>query len=184
MLPDSAPRRLDVQAFAQAGRSLRGEQPVADFERVVPSCVQGAADPGVHWEARGELREAVGGAPEVWMHLQARTALPLTCQRCLDTVHTPLEVDRWFRFVADEATATAQDEICDEDILVLAPDLDLHALIEDELLLELPYVPRHDECPTQGPTAVADAGYVEPATRPGPFAALARLKQGGGKAAG
>jgi hypothetical protein len=30
-------------------------------------------------------------------------------------------VDRWFRFVADEPTATAQDEICEEDILVLAP---------------------------------------------------------------
>ena len=31
----------------------------------------------------------------------------MTCQRCLTTVELPLQVDRWFRFVADEATAEA-----------------------------------------------------------------------------
>jgi uncharacterized protein len=48
--------------------------------------------------------------------------------------------------------------------------------VEDELILALPLVPRHDACPQ--PLA-APATAEEPlAERPNPFAALAALKRG------
>ena len=61
-------------------------------------------------------------------------------------------------------------------MLVLTRALDLHELVEDELILALPLVPRHDACPQ--PLA-APATAEEPlAERPNPFAALAALKRG------
>jgi uncharacterized protein len=36
-----------------------------------------------------------------------------------------LRSDRWFRFVADEATAEAEDEESEEDLLVVSRDFDL-----------------------------------------------------------
>jgi len=52
-----------------------------------------------------------------------------------------LLVDRDFRFVPDEATAMAEDDEAEEDLLVLSGEFDLLALVEDELLMDLPLVP-------------------------------------------
>jgi uncharacterized protein len=87
-----------------------------------------------------------------------------------------LHVERWFRFVEDEAIALVQDETSEEDLLVLAPDFDLHALIEDELLLELPYIARHEACPSQPKMSATDPAFTAEPERPNPFAALANLK--------
>lgn len=181
---ETAPHRLDVRAFAQAGGSLQGAETLERFERVEQASAGGSGAGLVQWAARGEVRDDPAAEPQLWLHLHAQAEVALTCQRCLGPLLEPVVVDRWFRFVADEATATAQDEICDEDILVLAPDFNLHALIEDELLLALPYIPRHDACPAQGPMSVADPGVAEPAPRPNPFAALAGLKSPGVKSTG
>lgn len=178
------PARLDVRAFAQAGASVKADDPMGLFERLTdelhPECL--APDlPPVRWQAHGALRAASeGGEPAVWLHLMAETAAPLTCQRCLGAVETPLQVDRWFRFVADEATAAAEDNDCEEDLLPLEPRPSLYELLEDELLMALPLVPMHDACPV--PVAM-QSGQVSmeerPAEeeRPHPFAALARLKK-------
>jgi uncharacterized protein len=94
-------------------------------------------------------------------------------------VDVPLSVDREFRFVADEATAEALDEGSEEDLLALSREFNLRELIEDELLMDLPVVPRHDECPTQVKLASSDEDFEEAnAGKPNPFAALAGLRQG------
>ena len=95
-----------------------------------------------------------------------------------DAVDVPLEVDREFRFVADEATAEALDDESEEDLLALSREFDLHELIEDELLMALPVVPKHDECPTSVPLASSDDDFEEAnAEKPNPFAALAALRK-------
>ena len=48
------------------------------------------------------------------------------------------------RFVDGEAQAEALDADSEDDVLALAPALDLRTLVEDELLLAWPIVPRHD----------------------------------------
>ena len=176
------PDRLDVRAFAQAGADLEANEPLSAFERLNAELPLGGggAPTRVHWQAQGEMRlAATGGAPAVWLHLEADTHVPLTCQRCLGVVDTSLTVDRWFRFVADEAAAAAEDDDCEEDLLALEPRPSLHDVLEDELLMELPLVPMHDVCPVQVPMQATDpevdAGDIEP--RKNPFAALARLKR-------
>ncbi|MBS0442432.1 MAG: DUF177 domain-containing protein [Proteobacteria bacterium] len=173
------PLRLDVAAFAKEGGRLEGRWPLAGFERLAESAHAearpGAADE-VAWAVAGEARPVRGGAPELWLHVSADASVNLECQRCLQPVPTPLAVQRSFRFAPDEATAAEIDADSEDDVLVLTRALDLHELVEDELILALPLVPRHEACPQPlAAPATADEPLAE---RPNPFAALAALKRG------
>jgi uncharacterized protein len=62
-------------------------------------------------------------------------------------------------------------------VMASTRSLDLHQLAEDELLLALPLVPRHEACPQPlPPPAVHPPADSDAATHP--FAALATLKRG------
>lgn len=178
------PDRLDIDAFARAAEALSGSTPITALQRLASSA-HGAQDDGVtgplgtvEWSARGEVRERLGAAPQVWLHVTASTALPMTCQRCLQPVVEPLEVDRWFRFVASEEEALEQDTDAEEDLLVKQRQFRLLELIEDELLLALPVIARHDVCPEPLP-APDDLEEPEEEETPArhPFAALEALKK-------
>lgn len=185
-------RRLDVAAFAEEAGELSGEIPLPELERLSTdqhADASSQATAPVRWSARGEARARRAASPEVWLHLQADAEVTLECQRCLQPLAQPLHIDRWFRFAATEAEAADLDEDSDDDVLVLSRAFDLQELIEDELLLELPVVPRHDACPQpltfsaatdDFDTAAPDGdGADTPAERPNPFAALAALKRSG-----
>ncbi len=176
MLHENAAPNLDVQTFAQASSSLAGSTALSQFGRVMEACAHDAPGTPVQWQAHGEVRTDALGQSQIWLHLNAEVSVPLTCQRCLDVVQTHLAVERWFRFVRDEAAAVEQDNDCDEDLLVLTGNLDLPGLIEEELVLELPYIARHDVCPVAPPLSAADPDFVAEPERPNPFAALASLK--------
>lgn len=159
---------------------MEGEEPLASFDRLfVESHADGEVGSLARWAVRGEIRPDAAGQPSVWMHLRAELDLPVGCQRCLGPVVVPLEVDRWFRFVADESTAEAEDDQSDEDVLALEPKPDLLALIEDELLMAMPLVPMHDICPQPLSLSAGAAPEQEALAeaRPNPFATLARLKK-------
>jgi len=175
------PEKLDLAAFARDGASLEGEWPAASLERLAES---GAADapakhwPAVGWSLRGEVRQPRGGKAQTWLQVTAQAQAALTCQRCLKPVQEHLDIDRWIRFVDTEAEAAELDADSDDDVLALPRHLDARELIEDELLLALPLVPRHEVCPE--PLAHADEeAEPEEEERPNPFAKLAALKRGG-----
>lgn len=180
---DFKAERLDVQAFARAGGELAGATPIATMTRLsasahAPDDGSPAATEGqVRWAATGQLKARVGTPPQVWLHVTAEAALTMTCQRCLQPVSEPLAVDRWFRFVASENEAAEQDAEAEEDVLVLNRQFKLLELIEDELLLALPVIARHDACPQPLPQDDAPADVAEADERPNPFAALEALKK-------
>lgn len=171
------PRRLDVEAFAREGETLQGDWPLAALERLAASAhpdAQAGEDRRVRWQCQGELRSVRGAPPQVWLHLQAATALSLECQRCLGPVPCSLDARRDFLFVHGEDTAAELDADSEDDVLALTRALDLQTLVEDELLLSLPLVPRHEVCPEELPHSASDPGAEE--APPNPFAALAALK--------
>lgn len=170
------PQRLDVKAFAEDGAQLAGQSTVARHERLAQETEGRRLDQPIAWSARGELRNPQHVQPEIWLHLQAATELSLRCQRCLNPVDTPVAFERSFRFVADEATAEAEDDESEEDLLVLSRQFDLMALIEDELLMEMPLVPRHAQCPVPVMLQASDPEVEAESTPPHPFAVLGRLK--------
>ncbi|MDO5288161.1 MAG: DUF177 domain-containing protein [Pseudomonadota bacterium] len=171
------PRRLDVAAFAQAQGQLTGHDSLQKYERLAQELRAPATELMLNWQAQGERRSAADGSVRPALHLRASATLPLTCQRCMGEVPTAVEVDRHFIFVPDEPTAAALDDESEDDVLVQAPDFDLHTLIEDEMLMALPLVPRHDACPEPVQLHAQTPGFDEAgADKPSPFAALAALK--------
>lgn len=176
------PRALNLRLFCSQQQSLAGEWPVSALTRLSEGLF---AEPTptqvVQWSAQGSVGSSPAAGPEVWLHLLASSSVTLQCQRCLQAVDQPLQVDRRFRFVRTEAEAEQLDEVSEDDVMVLSPKMDVMALLEDELILVLPLVPRHEPaCPNPLPQPIDDLDEEEPA--PNPFAALAALRSGRGGA--
>jgi uncharacterized protein len=114
--------------------------------------------------------------------VQVQANLVLECQRCLGPLILPIDRTTVFELVRRESDLS-DDEPDEDDLdapeqIVGSPKFDLCELLEDELILEVPYVPRHDQCPE---TAELDAQADEIASRqepPSPFAVLGQLKKG------
>jgi uncharacterized protein len=179
------PLRLDMAAFASAAASLSGAWPLSDLERlqrdVLPSPPGSPVDT-VHWSARGEQRIQPGRVAQPRLRLHARVPVQLCCQRCLQPMAVVLEVHPTLLFVPGEDEAARLDDESEEDVLVLSKTLDLRELVEDELILALPLVPRHDACPQPLRAPVDDAARAEVEPAAHPFAVLAPLRRrpGGG----
>jgi uncharacterized protein len=100
--------------------------------------------------------------------------LRLTCQRCLGALEYPVRIRSRLNLVEpgacwpDDGGAGAI-EGDDGDAIEAERELDIAALVEDELLLELPIAPRHEDCAVPAGTAGSSAAS--------PFASLARLKR-------
>lgn len=199
---------MDIGAFIESGEPMSGEAPVAELTRLAQGLAKeadAAALPPVGWSAQGRLVPQRVGGPQMWLDLHAQAELPWECQRCLQPVTLPVAVQRGIRFVKDEAAAAALDADGEDDVLSLSRSFDLMDLIEDELIMAQPIVPRHEVCPTDvtdvyrlmksedevavpGHAPASDAGGAtsgEPAAggsdRPHPFAVLASLKKGQAK---
>lgn len=176
------PLKLDVETFAREGGSLDGEWPATELRRLADIAAPEAPAsgwPAVRWAAEGEIRTPRGSEPQIWMRLDAHAQVAQTCQRCLQPVVEEVAMSRWFRFVRDEDQATELDMDGDDDVLALPRVMNLQELAEDELLLALPLVPRHEVCPEPLPLSEPDELEEEAEEeRPHPFAALAALKKG------
>jgi uncharacterized protein len=178
------PDRLDVEAFAKAGARIEVTQSLQTMPRLregLHAPADGGIDP-VAWSAEGLWSRAMGDAqPRARIRLLARPTVWLTCQRCLQPVAVPLSVDRTLCFVDGEDEAARLDEDRDdEDVLALSRAVDLRALVEDELIMALPLVPRHEACPQQLPWSAEAEPQESAADRQAhPFAALEALKRRG-----
>ncbi|MBI3383029.1 MAG: DUF177 domain-containing protein [Aquabacterium sp.] len=191
-----APRKLDIGAFIESGETMEGALPLTDLPRLAQELAKDANVAGlplVSWSATGrQVPQRVGG-PQLWLDLKAEGEMAMECQRCLHAVSLPMSVDHSIRFVKDEAAAAELDADSDDDVLALSRQFDLMALIEDELIMALPIVPRHDQCPTDvvslmtaesealppgaEPEPAADGQATTASGRPNPFAVLASLKK-------
>jgi uncharacterized protein len=179
------PRRLDVAAFAQAEGRLDGEWPLTTMPRLLQDALPLSADSPstvVAWSARGSRKAVVAGDPEIRLYLNAHAALQMSCQRCLQPVTVVLDLQPRLRFVRGEQQAEALDEDSDdEDVLALTAALDLPQLIEDELILALPLVPRHEHCPQPLPMSAGEDEIALTDAAEHAFAGLASLLRDGGR---
>lgn len=176
MNPNKLPPKIDVKHAAQVNLHLAGHNVLSDYERLAQETQGLGLDNHFDWAADLELREDQAGQAALWLHLAVSTVMPLTCQRCLGSADVPVNIDRQFRFVDSDADAEAQDDESEEDLLVTSREFDLANLIEDEVLMDLPLVPRHEVCPVAPKLAVADADFEAANEKPNPFAQLAQLK--------
>lgn len=171
-------RAMDVFEFVRLGREAGGEVALSSLVRF---CEGAPEQPGgeagmLRWSARGE-QSAHG---EQFLHLHVRAEPVVVCQRCLAPFAWPVDSRVTLQIVRSEAELDADEPSQDDDDLE-APEkvlgskrFDLLAQIEDELILAVPYITRHEVCP-ELPEALKE--QEAPAERrPSPFAALGQLK--------
>lgn len=178
------------------GKEAQGTIPLVRFTRAVDGLPeQPLGDAGlVTWSVRGEMGKSgfLLGRPLLHVHVQANPVL--VCQRCNEPFVHAIDSEVLLQLVKSEADLDGdasfgnQSDEDDEDEegngfvsshpekVVGSHHFDLLAQIEDELILSVPYVPKHDVCP--GALAkVSEASPEEPAVkRPSPFAVLEQLK--------
>ncbi|CAM4148668.1 YceD family protein [Pseudomonas sp. S 311-6] len=175
---------VDIFAFVRTRRQTRGEQPLARFTRLVsdlPEQPQGEAGM-VRWQAEG----VAGRHGESLLRLRAQAQPVVMCQRCLVPFVWPVDVDTLLQPVADEARLEGDAESDDSgddgeedepEKILGSSRFDLLEQVEDELILSIPYAPRHDVCPDASAAGAGDEQEAPAAKRPSPFAVLAKLKK-------
>jgi uncharacterized protein len=138
------------------------------------------------------------------LHLHVRADLLLDCQRCgqpftfavdaqsaLQLVESEADLDdelgvlqdnedEFFddegeNFGEEDENAAADPSVGYPEKVVGSRHFDLLAQVEDELILNVPYVPRHEVCPGAQASAAAEQEPAE--RRPSPFAVLEQLKR-------
>ena len=132
---------IDSLAFAREAGSLQGELPIAGLTRVLDLLANPASR--VAYQLSGQLDYR--GKPQLVLQLEG--VLSVRCQRCLEGLDYPVNVHSLLKLIGSEEELT-QEEMEDDtkDFLVAQKEFDVVALIEDELILDLPPAPRHESC--------------------------------------
>jgi uncharacterized protein len=171
--------RFDGFKIAARQALIAGQVDAAALPRVADLVAEEGGRANVAYRITGSAD--AGGRPALAIELSG--AVPLTCQRCLRPFEWPVEQSTLLLLAHNESELARLDEEDHEhEVLLADAPLDPVTLVEDELLLTLPFAPRCPEadCPATGnePPAAREA----PA-RASAFDALAGLKAASGKKA-
>jgi uncharacterized protein len=150
---------IDGFEFASAGATQQGNWPLKGMPRVRDLLAGDAGE--VAYEISGVRDERNRPA----LRLRVRGTLSLRCQRCLEPMDFEVNTDETLVLAATLAEIHAEPaDAHAPDRVVAGREMALGELIEDELILALPFAPRHEDC---------TAGGVDP-REPGssPFAGL------------
>jgi uncharacterized protein len=132
---------IDGFEFASAGATQQGVWALKDFPRLRDALASDAGE--VAYEISGVHDER--GRPG--LRLKVSGTLMLRCQRCLEAMAFEVRTDETLVLAA--TLAEIHDEPADPnaaDRVVAGKEMAVRELIEDELILALPYAPRHDRC--------------------------------------
>jgi len=128
---------IDSLHFARAALEQRG---VLGMERMPRLAKMQCSTPGLDYELRGG--RASNGKP--CLRFSVRGSMQLVCQRCLDPLPVPVAIDAELQLSESlREISEADDEI---DRVLASRHMDVGQLVEDEVILALPMVPRHETC--------------------------------------
>ncbi len=173
-------RFIDTSEFTRLGRQLQGTLALQSLQRLTAD-LPPQGDGVARWSVRG-WQDAGGRAR---LEVCVAAAPVVQCQRCMQPMAWPVDACSVLQ-VMDAPDAGAGPESADAQMpaddwvepVEASTRLDLHDLVEDEIILALPGVPMHAQChhPALGPDASAD-GQGDEASPVSPFEALRQLKK-------
>lgn len=172
LMSGALPPFLDLAHALRQESKLSGHIPVKSMPRLASALI---SDQG---EALIELHVAPDLSRRVVVSGSIQALLQMTCQRCLESAGIAVQASprlAWVKSDADlEALPPEYDPLVSSDGRVTVVEL-----VEDELLLALPLVPKHPDgaCRETRKAAAQRAAPVEE-SRKTPFAELAKLKRG------
>lgn len=158
-MSDALMKTIDGRAFARERREIHGRLGADVLPRLAAS---GARTTGFDFVITGGSNAQGKDA----LRVRARGDVEMDCQRCLAPVTMGIDVDTELELADTETEiATAEDDV---DRVLAMPAMAVAGMVEDELLLALPMVARHDTCAAQAGEDDAVAS---------PFAKLRELRR-------
>jgi uncharacterized protein len=162
---------FDAFGLAAREQEIAGAADAAALPRVADRLAPGPAP--IRWRISGKADAS--GRPALEVRLDGE--VPLECQRCLRTFAWPVAQATVLLLAHDERELARLDADDAHEVIVASAPLPALTLVEDELLLTLPFAP-HCE---RADCATADVGREEGAAAESsaarsPFGALAALK--------
>lgn len=172
MVQAALPERLKLDRLPPGGASISGVAPLSALPRLRALLVSDAG------QVKASLRLKPTGGGRAVMDGELTATVEMRCERCLEPVALSLRSDLAAIVVRAESEV-AQLGRDDEPVVAPGGELDVFATMEDELLLALPIVSRHEyDCEPRhrhfGPPG------EEAPTKEKPFSELSRLKNGRG----
>lgn len=163
---------LDTAAFTRNGEVFAAQNPISDFKRALEGLPQQKGQ-SLSWSVQG----SVDTAGQEFLTITLTGFVVLTCQRCMQDFDYAIDAKNQVLVVANELELDidADDPDAIERILGTV-QINALDLVEDELILSLPYVPRHTQCPHL-PEALAIQDEEAEDEKPNPFAVLSQLKK-------
>jgi len=131
--------RFDAFKLAARGGELAGAIDPATLPRVGGR----VADEGgsIAWRIRGA--DDGQGRPALLVTLEGE--VPVSCQRCLGTMSQRVAQQTVLLLARDEAEVVRLDDASEHEVLLASAPVAALDLVEDELLLSLPFAPRHEQ---------------------------------------
>lgn len=169
------PVHFDPVHYAKAGYEFNGSVSQAQLQRLMTEVLPSDEDVQV------EIRfHTVGRRKYPAMAGRIQTTLMLECQRCMEPMAYAVDTDFAVCFIDSE---TQEDELPEGYEAYISSDevFVLNDLLEEELLLHVPLIPKHEDCENPYLTNDAEEEHPEESevdeSRPNPFAKLAALKK-------
>lgn len=162
------PEHIDPFRFAEQSLALDGIVRVSDMHRISPNVIPGKDTVAV------SLQFGIDEQGINFLKGRLQTRLTLQCQRCME----PYSYEIMSNFVLgivktlDEANALPEHY---EPAIAAEGDLALRELIEDEIILNLPIIPRHEPEICKVKLPLQDSGW-EQGEGENPFHVLKSLK--------
>ena len=139
--PDS---RFDAFRLAARASSVSGSLDARRLPNVAESLAPGDDPVPIVWSVEG--RRSADGRPAIAIDIEGD--VPLVCQRCLARMTWPVSQGTEVLLAHDEGELATLDAETEGEVILADQPLDAATLVEDELVLTLPFAPRHEgECP-------------------------------------
>ena len=142
MLTGPIPERVDHRKLANQAGLIEGSLPIQCFHRFGEMLVEGGG------EVRLRLEFSKGDFGSTSVNGSAATEVCLICQNCMQQFIRSVTCDLALQIVSDESKLERLAEVGD---VIVMPDkvISLAELVEDDLILAMPMISRHEEgqCP-------------------------------------
>lgn len=166
------PKEIDPYRMAQNGLQIAGEISIASMPRLCEALLN---DQGT---VTADLKFDVDEIGTPYMKGVLKTDVVLQCERCLSPMTLPMAVDCSLGMVISESKIASLAEQYEPWLLESSDPIELSTVIEDELILALPLVPRHETpcLPSEAWTSGQEHEEEEADKPESPFAVLSSLK--------
>ena len=171
MFDERLPVHIDPVRLAETGRELWGRISLSEMERLSAMLIDS------NGEAEVELIFGVDHEGIRFVSGSITAEVVMQCQRCLGPLSLSVSSKLMLGIVSERDPRELPSYY--EPLPVGHEPIFLRDIIEDELILSLPIVPKHGEgqCPNELPDATGDKMDSGGVAEGNPFAALAGLKR-------